>query len=420
MHSTLESRLQEDLRLIFTGDVDAIQDPYPVYARLLEESPVHRYDASTVIVSRHPDVKATYRDEAHFPATRRLGSPFEGQFNLLGAQELAMLDYFAEFDKHTISRKNGADHTRVRRAAHMYFTPRRVDELRSTFQGIFDELIDEHSTEDIFDFARVAYRLPLLVICEIFGVPREDAEQLKAWGDVWTITGQNPLLPESVHRKAVVLEAYRDYVRQLVARHRGDEGRSRLISSVLDATEEQRLTEDELVAFILHTTFAGHETTQHALGNGLHALLLHRDQWRMLCSDAALVPAAVEEILRFDPPVAAITKYSAEGASVAGVAIEPGKFVMLLDAAANRDPAVFEDPHAFDITRSPNDHVTLGFGPHVCLGASLARLEGRIVFETLSRRFPDLDFAVDHSTLRYHRGMRGLDELPVRLGPRRD
>jgi hypothetical protein len=420
MSSTLESSLQEDLRRLFSGDPETRQNPYSIYARLVEESPVHRYEPTRVIISRHADVKAAYRDEAHFPATPRLGSPFEDQFRLLGERELALLDYFAEFDKNTISRKNGDDHKRVRQAAQLYFTPRRVAALEPAFQRTFDQLLDNETTNDVFDFMRIAYQLPLLVITEIFGVPREDAEQLKEWGDDWTITGQNPTLPESVYRKEVVLEEYRDYVRALIARHRSDPGRSDLISAVLDAAEQDSLTEDELIAFILHTTFAGHETTQHMIGNGLRALMIHRDQWQAICDDTGLVPGAVEETLRWDSPVPGITKISAEGASMGGVSIEPGVYVYLLAAAANRDPSVFDDPNTFDVTRSPNDQISLGLGPHVCLGASLARMEGKIVFETLSRRFPDLDLAVDPSELRYPRGMRGMESLPVRPGRRRN
>jgi cytochrome P450 len=133
-----------------------------------------------------------------------------------------------------------------------------------------------------------------------------------------------------------------------------------------------------------------------------------------------LVPGTVDEILRWDPPVPAIGKTTAEGAVVGGVPLEPGIQVMLYAAAANRDPSVFDDPETFDITRDPNDQVSLGLGPHVCLGASLAHLEGKIVFETLTRRFPDLECMVDPTTLRYHGGIRGLTELPVRLGKEHD
>jgi cytochrome P450 len=411
--------LSLEVQRILTGDVEAIQNPYPVFNRMRDEAPLFRYDAYTMIVSRHADVKAAYRDDDLFPTTPALGGRFEGMTRLLDEDELTMMDEFAAFDKHTISRKNGDDHSRVRGAAARYLTPGRVHGFEPAFQGIFDELIAERAGQDAFDFMPFAYKLPLLVITDILGVPREDAEQVKRWGDAWTIS-RNPIQPQDVRRKRRVMDEYREYVRALVGRQRSLEVKSQLVASMLDATEKDRVTQDELVAFFLHTLFAGHETTQHLMGNGLRALLLHRDQWQLLCDDQSLVPGAVEECLRYDGPVPFITKRSAAGARLSGEPVPEGLDVMLSAAAANRDPEVFAEPESFDILRQPNDHMMLGFGRHFCIGASLARLEGRIVFGTLARHYPDLDFATDPATLRYHRGIRGLDELPIRLGPRRD
>ena len=415
--ATTTLSLDDELRRIFSGETEAIQDPYPVYRRLREESPVHRYDAQTVIVSSHREAKACYRDDTHFPTTPVLGNRFVDQLRLLGPEELAMMDEFAAFEKNTISRKNGADHIRVRRAAHRYFTPRRAAAYEPLFQRIFDELLEERSDLESFDFMSVAYRLPLLVICEILGIPRGDAEQVKAWGDEWLIN-MNPIPRQAVRRKRVVMDEYSAYVRGLIARHRCDGGRSSLIASVLDAADDDRLSEDELIGFFLHTSLAGHETTQHMIGNGLRALLLHQDEWRLLCDDQDRVPAAIEEVVRWDPPVPYISKFSAAGAMAGGVSIPPAINVLLLQAAANRDPAVFRDPDRFDVTRHPNDHLSFGFGTHFCLGASLARLEGRIVFGTLARRHPEIELAIDPAELCYHAGIRGLRELPVRLGRR--
>jgi cytochrome P450 len=411
--------LWHEVQRILTADAEAIQDPYPVFNRLRTEAPLFRYDTYTMIISRHADVKAAYRDDDLFPTTPALGGRFEGMLRLLDPDELAMMDEFAAFDQHTISRKNGDDHSRVRGAASRYLTPGRVRGLEPTFQEIFDELIADQADQDVVDFMPVAYRLPLLVITEILGVPRQDAEQVKQWGDAWTIS-RNPIQPRDVRNKRRVMDEYRGYVRALIDLHRLSEIKSDLVASMLDASERDRVTEDELVAFFLHTLFAGHETTQHLIGNGLRALLLHREQWQMLCDDPALVPSAVEECLRYDGPVPFITKRSAAGAHLGDEAIPAGLDMMLGAAAANRDPEVFTDPDRFDILRQPNDHMMLGFGRHFCIGASLARLEGRIVFTTLTRQYPDLNFATDPSTLRYHGGIRGLNELPIRLGKRRD
>jgi cytochrome P450 len=408
--------LDDELRALLTRDPEALQNPYPVWDRLREESPVHRYDAQTVMVSRHRDVKATYKDDAHFPATPALGNRFEGQLRLLSPRELDMMDEFRAFEQHTVSRQNGADHARVRNAARQYFTPKRVAEQEPVFQQILDELIAEWDGQDVVEFMPIAYKLPLYVVTSMLGVPREDAERVKRWGDLFLSSQENPLRPETVQAKKQGLDEYREYTRRLIERHRRDPGKSELIAAVLDAADGDRLTPDELIAFFLHTLIVGHETTEHMIGNGIRALLAHRDQWDAIRRDPALVPGAVEEILRWDPPVPFISKVAGAGAQVSGVPIPEGIGVLLVAAAGNRDPAVFDDPGRFDVTRVPNDHVSLGWGTHFCLGASLARLEGKIVLTTLARRFPKLDFAVDPATLRFRGGIRGLLSLPLRPG----
>jgi len=282
------------------------------------------------------------------------------------------------------------------------------------FQRIFDDLIADWDERDEVEFMALAYKLPLYVVTTMLGVPREDAEQVKLWGDLFLSSQENPLRPETVRAKKQGLDEYREYTTRLIERHRADAGRSELIAAVLDAAAGDRLTAEELIAFFLHTLIVGHETTEHMIGNGLRALLTHRDQWEAICRDPSLVPGAVEEILRWDPPVPFISKVAAAGAQVAGVPIREGSGILLVAAAANRDPAVFDAPERFDVTRKANDHVTLGWGAHFCLGASLARLEGRIVFGTLARRFPGLDFAVDPATLRFRGGIRGLESLPLK------
>jgi cytochrome P450 len=177
------------------------------------------------------------------------------------------------------------------------------------------------------------------------------------------------------------------------------------------------LTEGELVAFYVHTLFAGHETTQHMVGNGIYWLMRHRDQWERLCADpAGLTASAVEEVLRFDPPVHWIAKTTDRDVELEGVTIPNGARVNLMIGSANRDEGVFEEPWRLDVGRQANDHLTLGFGPHFCLGSSLAKIEGQVMFGTLARRFPRLELGVDPSVLRFHRGIRGLDELTVVLG----
>jgi len=407
--------LDDALTRMFAGDPELVHNPYPVYNRLREESPVHRFGERTAIISRHRDVKASYRDVVRFPQPPFRGNPFDGRLRLLSEGDREILDLVQGFESNYISRKNGDDHVRIRTAAQRYLTPARVAKLEPTFQAIFDELIEERLEERTFDFLKVAYRLPLLVITELLGVPRQDAEKVKHWGDGINPRQTSPLQPDAVHAQWQAILGNSDYVRGLIAWHRRNPERTELVSSVLDAADSDRMTEQELTAFFVHTLFAGHETTQHMIGIGLYHLLRHRDQWERLCDDPSLASTAVEEILRFDTPVPSISKLTAVEVEVSGVTLPAGLTVLLLQAAANRDPEVFDDPQTFDIGREPNDQLSLGFGPHFCLGASLARLEGRIVFETLSQRFPDLQVAGDIDSLRFHGPIRGLYELPITL-----
>jgi cytochrome P450 len=263
----------------------------------------------------------------------------------------------------------------------------------------------------------VAYNLPLLMITNLLGVPSHDAAQVKAWGDAINHPDvANPYKPEFLRAAHQAITEQSAYVRELVEHQRKQEERTEVVGAILDAADGDGLTEGEMVAFYVHTLFAGHETTQHMAGNGIYWLMQHRDQWERLCADPGLTASAVEEVLRYDAPVQFIIKTTEGDVELEGETIPKGARVFLMIGAANRDESVFEEPGRLDVGRRGNDHLSLGFGPHVCLGRSLAKIEGQVMFDTLARRFPKTELAVDPSTLHFHRGIRGLDELPLVLG----
>jgi cytochrome P450 len=402
---------------------EAVQDPYPLYDRLREEAPVYLWRESTALLSRHRLIKDGYRDTDRFPALevrskprdeRDPGSDAEA---LLSPADRQRLQEVYAFERDTMSRMNGDRHRRVRRAAHRYFTPVRVESIRGDMQRILDDLLGPLAGTGVVDLMPVAYQLPLLMITDLLGVPREDAEQVKAWGDAINHPDvTNPRQPEFLRAAHRAITDQSAYVRDLVEQQRQQSQRTALVGAVLDAAAGDRLTEQELIAFYVHTLFAGHETTQHMVGNGVFALLRHRDQWERLCADPSLTPSAVEEILRWDTPVHLNVKTTSRDVDLQGVTIPSGARVVMLLGAANRDPEAFDAPEELDIGRAPNDHLSLAFGPHFCLGAGLARIEGQVVLSTLATRFPELELAAEPDQLRFHRGIRGLDELPVRLG----
>jgi cytochrome P450 len=408
--------IDEELTALFSGDPDTIRNPYPLYRRLREESPVHRF-GSTYILTRHRDVKGAYREPARFAATPARHTRFADSQSLFGATEHGLFREIVEFESAFMSRLNGDDHFRVRQAGQRAFTPKRLEQMRETIEGLTDRLLAPLAAEESSDWIRFAYRLPLLVIMEMLAVPHEDADRLKVWGDLVNEPGaRSPIPPAVLHSAHDALGAYSEYVLKLVERHRREPGRTDLVAALLGAEEGDRLTERELVANIVLMLFAGHETTTYLFANGLIALMENRDQWELLCSDPSLVPSAVEELLRYDPTTQFIAKVAACDLEIDGVVIPEGSIVMLGDAAANRDPEVFPDPDRLDITRRPNDHMTFGFGIHFCLGGPLARQEGQVVFRHLAERFPDLRLAAPAEDLVWKPGLRGVRSLPVKWG----
>jgi cytochrome P450 len=414
--------MDEEVERILVGP-EPVQNPYPFYERLRAEAPVYLWRDRTALISRHRLVKEGFRDAEMFPALEVRSKPrddsrpgFDAE-SLLTPEDRRRLEDVYTFERNTMSRLNGVRHRRVRRAAHRYFTPGRVEAMRDDMQTILDGLLAELPHDEVVDLMPLTYRLPLLMITDLLGVPREDAERVRAWGDAINHPQvSNPYEPQHLRAAHQAITEQSAYCAELVERLRKQPERTAIAGAVIDAAAGETLTEEELVAFYVHTLFAGHETTQHMVGNGIYMMLRFRDQWERLCADPSLTNGAVEEIMRWDTPVHTIVKTTTRDVELEGVTIPEGARVAMMIAAANRDPDVFEDPDRFDIGRKPNDHLTLAFGPHFCLGASLARIEGQVVFSTLSQRHPNLELGVDPGELRFHRGIRGLDELPVRLG----
>jgi len=305
----------------------------------------------------------------------------------------------------------------VRSAAQAAFTSRSVGELAEVTQQLTDELLNDLSRQERPDLFDLAYRLPLLVISSLLGVPHGDADLLRMWGhDITDGSRRIPAQPELIRRAKQSVMEYRAYVADLVERRAGI-ARTHLAAAQLAVEDDQRLTRDELVATYALVLSAGHETTVNLIGNGVLALLEHRDQWRRLCDDPSLAPGAVEETLRYDAPVQISLRHADVDFELNGLDIPLGTPLWLLIGSANRDPEAFSDPDDVDITRHPNGHLGFGHGVHFCLGASLARLQGRVVFATLAQRFPRTELAADPETLPRWTGvsMRGVMSLPVKL-----
>ena len=383
-----------------------VEDPYPTYHVLRSEDPVHHSPLGFWVLTRYADVIASLRDPrlikepiAAFVAARfGMAGPPPG----LG---LSMLD------------RDPPDHTRLRGLVSKAFTPKALESLRPRIQQIVDELLDQAERRGEMDLIEeFAYPIPVIVICEMLGVPVKDHERFKQWGlDIARGLDAIMLPPDSEVAKRSVSgrKALAEYFRELIAQRRAAP-KDDMLSALIAAEEAgDKLSEEELLASCILLLVAGHETTVNLIGNGTLALLKHPEQLRRLRENPGLIGTAVEELLRYDGPVQRTARIPSEDLVIGGKTIPKGEMVMPFLGAANRDPAQFPDPDRLDITRTDNRHIAFGMGIHFCLGAPLARMEGQIAINTLLRRLPKLALASQQPEHRQSLTLRGLVSLPV-------
>ncbi|MGH3388685.1 MAG: cytochrome P450 [Actinomadura sp.] len=304
------------------------------------------------------------------------------------------------------------DHTRLRRLVSKAFGARLIERQRPRIETLVDELL-AGATGRVDLISAFAYPLPVIVISELLGVPPEDQERFKGWSDALA-RGLDPdfLLPEHDLAKRLQARAeFRDYFTELLDRRRA-EPRDDLLSELVTVRDGgDLLTTDELLATCILLLVAGHETTVNLIGNGALALLRNPEQLAWFRAHPEAAPAAVEELLRYDPPVQFTMRAALEDVSLGGATLRQGALILLLTSAANRDPAVFPGPDRLDLSRTENRHLAFGLGIHFCLGAPLARLEGQIALTRLFQR--DVTLATEALAYRDNVVLRGLQSLPV-------
>jgi cytochrome P450 len=381
-------------------------DPYPVYARLRPRGLV-RGPLGVFAAADHATVASILRDRrfssspVHQPGYKPPSYPPGDPRAELPAADLLTMD--------------PPDHTRLRRLVSGAFTPRAIAGLEPWIRDLTVQLLSAADGAGGFDLIdALAFPLPIAVICHLLGVPAEDRDQFRAWGhDVAaTLDPQTAAAAQAQTRAAEV--ALTGYLRDLVRERRAHPDDSILSALIAAEDEGDRLTSGELVSTALLLLVAGFETTVNLIGNGTVALLGDPDGWDRLRRDPALVPAAVEEMLRYDSPVQLTARTAIEDVEVGGRVIAAGRPVIVFIGGANRDPAVFEQPDEFLIGRpDPGRHLSFSLGAHHCLGSALARLEGRIAFEELTRRYPRLELAAP-PTRRSLLVLRGFESVPVR------
>ncbi|MFE2535694.1 cytochrome P450 [Streptomyces sp. NPDC059371] len=363
---------------------EARRDPYPFYARMRREDPVHRSAQGIWYLTRYADVEAALSD-------LRLSSDRDRMtraYSALGG-DLKAFSRLTDRLGRVMSNTDPPDHARLRKLANRAFTARRVEALRDGIQRIVDRLIDEAvAAGPAMDLIEaVASPLPLSVVCELFGIPSEDLPQVKTWFQRF---GR---LSEDIDKSEAAIEQYEEYLARLVRRRRADPGDDLISALVATQAQDDRLTDSELLSTCFVLITAGDETTTHLVGNGMLALLRHPGQLARLRADPALVRTAVEELARYDTPTQAIVRVVAEDVEIGGRTLHEGELVYLFLAATNRDPERFDDPDRLDLTRPGNRHLSFGNGPHFCLGGPLAKLQAEVAVGTLVRRLPNLRLA---------------------------
>ena len=373
-------------------------NPHPHFAWMRRHAPVYWDEAGGIWgVTRYDDVVAVSRDPRTFcsgQGVRPDAPPFP---------------YMIDID--------GPAHRRRRSLVSKGFTPRRVAEREPRVRQISVELLERARERRRFDFVKdVAAWLPLIVIGDMLGVEPEDHARLLHWSDEM-LAGTGAVSIDGIARANAAFAEYSEYQRRVIADRRARPRADDLVSILVHAEiDGESLDDDTILMEALLILIGGDETTRHVISDGMLALIHHPDQRALLVREPARIPTAVEEMLRWASPIQSMARTATRSVELRGQPIEQGQKLLLLYPAANRDEGAFANAAGFDVERQPNDHVAFGFGAHYCLGASLARLELRVMFEEILRRMPDLDLQVGAVLPRRASNfICGLETMPVEV-----
>lgn len=375
-----------------------LADPYPILHRLREEDPVHWSDSiGGWVLTRYDDMTVTFRDVSSYSNEGRLARAVE----YLPTESRAKLKTFEDhYRTKGLLHSDPPDHTRLRALVTKAFTPRLVELMRPRMQTIVNEILDTAQKDGGMDIVKgLGVTLPITVLAEILGAPVTDRSLFKGWADnLLAFQGVNKPGLDVLLRAQQTLVEIRSYLSGLVHERRQKPGPDLISQLVIAESEGDRLSEAELLNTCITLLVAGHETSTSMIGNGIYLLLRNnKEAWQDLRNDPALLNSAIEEILRYESPVARQPRLMKQDAELGGKKIYQGQMLFQMLNSANRDPAYFTDPDRFDIRRQKNRHIAFGLGVHFCVGAVLSRTEGQVVFQTVIQRTP---------------GMRLVDEKP--------
>ena len=381
-----------------------IDDPYPYYAALREHDPVHELEGGGVFLSRYDDVMAVYRDARALSDKKAEFKPKFGDTPLYAHHTSSLV-----FNDPPL-------HTRVRRLLMGALNQRAIARMEADLVRLVDGLLDDIADKREFDFIDAfAAQIPIEVIGNLLGVPKNDREPLRGWS-LAILSGLEPAPGEEIlERGNRAVSDFLDYLGGLVAerrKHPGDYESDVLTRLIQGEKGGEQLTEPELLHNCIFMLNAGHETTTNLIGNGTWLLLTHPQEFVRLRANPGLVPAAVEEMLRYEGSIQLNNRQLGAPMEIGGKVLPKGTFITIGIGAANRDPAQFPDAERFDVGRKPNRHIAFGQGDHACAGMNVARLEARVAIGRLVARFPKLALAGVPERDRRVR-FRGFRHLPV-------
>lgn len=385
-----------------------IADPYPFYHRLRKQAPVFKTQQGFWLLTRYEDVAFSLRD-------KRFGKDFAGNIHRRYGADRMNEPVIANLAK-TMLVLDPPDHTRLRGLVNKAFTARRVADMRPRIRKLVDQQLDRVAGKGSMDvILDLAHRLPVIVICDMLGIPEEHRDAFLVGSNVsGRILDPVPMSREELDRANVSTQMGNNYFDQLCELRRKDP-QDDLTTEMVKAEEEgDRLSPEELRANIGLLFGAGHETTTNLIGNGLLALHRAPEQWQRLKDDPSLIPNAIEELLRFDSSVQMTGRVTNTEVEIGGVTLPAGESIVMLLGAANRDPEHYPEPDKLDVGRQNVRPMSFGGGIHHCLGAQLARLEGELVFAALIERLPTLELPEKNAPAWRHTfTLRGLHKLPA-------
>jgi len=384
-----------------------INDPYPTLASLRECDPVHFNPDGSIYLTRYNDVRAVYQDRT-----------------MVSDKTIAFKDKFGEgplYSHHTTSLifNDPPYHTTVRKLLAHAFTPRKLAEMEPLIENIVDTLLDDLQGSGDVDFVTAfAMRLPTEVISFMLGVPKEYRHKLRGFS-LAILGALDPVVSDQrLHNGNEAVTEFSEMLNDLINHRRANPegaGQGEVLEALIFGEFEGRtLTQEELIQNCIFLLNAGHETTTSLMANGVGMFLQAPDQYQLLRDRPELIESAVEEILRYESPLQIGNRLTSTDTEIGGVQIPAGTYIHTSIAGANRDPAIFENPNTVDFSRNPNRHIAFITGIHVCLGATLARYEGKIAFRKLVKRFPKMIAAGTPERMPLAR-FRGYSDLPVRF-----